>query len=100
MLPFFAFCLQCDLDRSGAESRAAWEAARTARLIAEESAPGTFVFRDLEKPRESFVMVRGQYDKPGEKVEPNVPAILPPIKKSGRLTRLDLAEWLVAPENP
>jgi hypothetical protein len=83
-----------------ASARAAWEAARAARIIAEESAPGTFVFRDLDKPRESFVMIRGQYDKPGEKVEPNVPAILPPIKKSARLTRLDLAEWLVAPENP
>ncbi len=83
-----------------AAAREAWEAARVSRIIAEESAPGTFVFRDLEKPRESFVMVRGQYDKPGEKVEPNVPAILPPIKKSDRLTRLDLAEWLVSSENP
>jgi hypothetical protein len=83
-----------------ASAREAWDAARVSRTIAEESAPGTFVFRDMEKPRESFVMIRGQYDKPGEKVEPNVPAILPPIKKSGQLTRLDLAEWLVSPENP
>jgi uncharacterized protein DUF1553/uncharacterized protein DUF1549/cytochrome c len=86
-----------------AAARAAWEAARAARLIAEDSAPGTFVFRDLEKPRESFVMIRGQYDKPGEKVEPGIPAILPQIKKDDpakRLTRLDLARWLVAEENP
>src|SRR5262245_14588296 len=84
-------------------ARAAWETARAARVIAEESAPGTFVFRDLEKPRESFVMVRGQYDKPGDKVEPGVPAILPQIAKAdpaARLTRLDLAHWLVAPDNP
>jgi hypothetical protein len=84
-------------------ARSAWHAARVARLIAEESAPGTFVYRELEKPRESFIMVRGQYDKPGEKVEPAVPAVFPPIKKSApdsRLTRLDLANWLVAPENP
>ena len=48
-------------------------------------------------------MVRGQYDKPGDKVEPDVPAVLPPIKRAkpaGRLTRLDLAHWLVAAENP
>jgi len=47
--------------------------------------------------------LRGQYDKPGDKVEPGVPAVLPAIKKSDantRLTRLDLAQWLVAPENP
>src|SRR5439155_18760183 len=86
-----------------ASAREAWEAARAARIIAEETVPGTFIFRDLEKPRESFVMVRGQYDKPGEKVEPAVPAVLPQIKKDDparRLTRLDLAHWLVAPENP
>jgi hypothetical protein len=48
-------------------------------------------------------MTRGQYDKPGEKVQPDVPAILPPLKTEkpdARPTRLDLARWLVAPENP
>jgi hypothetical protein len=50
------------------QARLAWEAARAARIIAEESAPGTFVFRDLPKPRESFIMLRGQYDKPGDKL--------------------------------
>ena len=63
--------------------------------------PGTFIFKDLAKPRESFVMMRGQYTKPGEKVEPNTPSFLPPLAKSGkRANRLDLANWLVAPENP
>jgi cytochrome c553 len=85
-----------------ATARTAWEAARTSRIITDESAPGTFVFRDLEKPRDAFVMLRGQYDKPGEKVEPAIPAILPQIQKDDgrRLNRLDLAKWLVAPENP
>jgi hypothetical protein len=63
--------------------------------------PSTFVFNDLAQPRESHVMLRGQYDKPGEKVEPNTPAILPALRKAGpRANRLDLAKWLVAPENP
>ena len=85
-----------------AAARTAWEAARTSRIINEESPPGTFIFRDLEKPRESFVMLRGAYDKPGDKVEPAVPAILPQIKtESGqRLTRLDLAKWLVSDDQP
>lgn len=65
------------------------------------SVPSTFVFRDLPQPRESFVMIRGEYNKPGEKVEPGTFAVLPPLKTSGgRATRLDLANWLVAPENP
>jgi mono/diheme cytochrome c family protein len=63
--------------------------------------PGTFIFKDLTSPRESFVMMRGQYTKPGEKVEPNTPSFLPPLAKSGkRANRLDLAKWLVAAENP
>lgn len=54
-------------------------------------------------PRDSFVMIRGQYDKKGEKVLPGVPAVLPPLKlaePNKRATRLDLANWLVANENP
>ncbi len=65
--------------------------------------PSTFIWNDLEKPRDSFVMMRGQYDKPGEKVEPATPAIFPPLKKAApdaRATRLDLANWLLSPEHP
>src|SRR4029453_4014250 len=55
------------------------------------------------KPRDSFIMVRGQYDKPGDKVEPGIPAVLPPLQKAnaeGRANRLDLAKWLTSPEHP
>jgi hypothetical protein len=60
----------------------------------EESIPGTFIYRDLPTPRESFVMMRGAYDKPGEKVTPGVLAALPPLELaegSTTATRLDLA---------
>jgi hypothetical protein len=86
-----------------AAARAAWETARVSRIIAEDSAPGTFIYRERDKPRDSFVMLRGQYDRPGEKVQPAGLAVLPPIraaKPGARLSRLDLANWLVAPENP
>lgn len=67
----------------------------------QDSIPSTFVFRDLPQPRQSHVMTRGEYDQPGEKVEAMTPAVLPPLKKAGeRATRLDLARWLVSPENP
>ena len=41
-------------------------------------------------------------DDSGKIVEPNTPEFLPPLKNVNlrRATRLDLANWLVSPENP
>ena len=69
----------------------------------DKSIPATFIFRDLPQPRESFVMLRGQYNKPGDKVQPDVPAVLPPLKTAeanARANRLDLARWLVSADHP
>jgi hypothetical protein len=63
----------------------------------------TFIMADLPKARESFVMIRGQYDNPGEKVSRGVPAFLPtlPAKPKDRdYNRLDLANWLVRDDHP
>ncbi len=63
----------------------------------------TFVMADLPKPRQSFVMIRGQYDRPGEKVSRNVPAFLPPLPakpKARDYNRLDFANWLVDGKHP
>ena len=92
----------------GSKNRALREPLTKARdaLVAErtkldQSIPGCLIFRDAPTPRQAFVMVRGQYDKPGEKVEPDTPHFLPPLKKAGaRGNRLDFARWVVAPENP
>lgn len=68
-----------------------------------KSSPVTFVMADMKKPRKSFVMLRGQYDNPGEEVRRNVPAFLPPLPprpSEGDYNRLDLANWLLGPEHP
>ncbi len=64
--------------------------------------PWSLVFNDLPKMRESFVMLRGAYDKPGEKVTRGTPAFLPPLSVPDGQTpsRLDLANWLVSKEHP
>ncbi len=54
--------------------------------------------------RKTYAFRRGDFLQPlveaGE-VEPDVPGILPPLKPRGeRADRLDLARWLVSPENP
>ncbi len=61
----------------------------------------TQVMKELETPRESHVLLRGSFLSPGERVEPAVPAAFPQITgASGRLSRLELARWLVSVENP
>ena len=58
------------------------------------------VMADNPKARDTFVLMRGQYDQKGEKVTAGVPAFLPPLVTLGEPTRLDFARWLVEPEHP
>ncbi|APZ94254.1 DUF1553 domain-containing protein [Fuerstiella marisgermanici] len=64
------------------------------------SAPSMMVMQDAEQPRETFVLVRGQYDQPGEKVDAGVPSSLPPLPDAAPRNRLGLAQWLVDSKNP
>lgn len=66
----------------------------------DEQVPVSLTMKDMDKPRDSFVMMRGAYDKPGEKVEPSVPAVFPQLQTKSRATRLDLAKWLVSADHP
>jgi hypothetical protein len=68
------------------------------RLI--ESFPTTMVMQEMPVPRDTFVLIRGEYDKHGEKVTPGLPASLPPLPAGAPNNRLGLARWLVDPANP
>jgi hypothetical protein len=48
------------------------------------------------------LLPRGDWMNPAEEVKPGLPEFLPQdsVRKDGRLTRLDLAKWIVADENP
>ncbi len=63
------------------------------------SFPTVMVMRE-GKTRDTFVLVRGAYDRPGEKVLPGVPSFLPQLRAGWENNRIGLARWLVAPENP
>lgn len=62
--------------------------------------PSTMVMEEMKEPRETFVLVRGQYDQIGTKVEAKTPDSLSPFPTDAPRNRLGLANWLVAPEQP
>jgi len=66
----------------------------------EKAIPATMIMRELDAPRETFVLDRGQYDKPTVKVERGVPVVLPALSAELPANRLGLARWLVDPGHP
>lgn len=67
---------------------------------AQNAVPRVMVMDDMPKPRETFMLDKGAYDKPLGKVEPLLPASLPALPKGASNNRLGLAQWLVDPEHP
>ena len=72
-----------------------------------KSLPRVMVMEDMAKPRDTFMLVRGAYNKPTEKTTAAFPAALVSNSKlktqnpePSPTSRLDLARWLVASENP
>lgn len=67
----------------------------------ERAIPDAMVMEEMPKPRDTFILDRGQYDKKTTKVSSGTPAVFPPLKATGAYAnRLDLANWLMAPEHP
>ena len=65
-----------------------------------ESFPTVMVMQERATPRDTFVLIRGAYDRPGEKVSPGLPSVLPPLRAGSLNNRLGFAKWLVDPTNP
>ncbi len=61
----------------------------------------SLVMQERSQPRDTKIHIRGDFLRPGARVSPAVPAVLPPlIAADGTPDRLDLARWLVAADNP
>ena len=79
------------------------EALQKQKAEIEKPIPTAMVMGELKKPRETFVLARGDYRNRTEKVQPGVPAMLPPLEPAGAAAppnRLTLAKWLVQPGHP
>ena len=81
-------------------------AAASEALVAEEAAirARSTVTHIQEERKDSQpmanILMRGAYDKLGEKVTPAGFSALHPMPKDAPANRLGLAQWLMAPENP
>jgi hypothetical protein len=58
------------------------------------------VMKERTDPRLSHILLRGQYDKPGEKVTPSTPKDILAFKSPYSKDRLGLAQWLFDEDHP
>ena len=85
------------------EIRTAWIemlAAQQADAQWAAALPKTLVMEELPERRKTFILERGQYDQPSDRVEANVPSIFPSLDRDAPRDRLALARWLVHPDHP
>ena len=71
------------------------------------SLPKVMVMADMAKPRQTFVLDRGLYNKPTDKVQAGLPTMMQPATANDSSSsskqsanRLTLAQWLVDSQNP
>jgi hypothetical protein len=69
-------------------------------LWKELSSPSMLVMKELSEPRQTHIMIRGNFLDKGKQVTPGVPSVLQPLPTGVSLNRLTLARWLVDKSNP
>jgi hypothetical protein len=62
--------------------------------------PNAMVMQEMNTPRETAILGRGDYRNRGEVVTPGVPAVLPGLSPDLPVNRLGLAKWLMDPTHP
>ena len=85
------------------EVREAWREVLALRQKRDELVhdfPTVMVMGERPKRKDTFVLMRGAYNVPGEKVQPGVPAVLPPLPEGAPNNRLGFARWMVSAQNP
>jgi hypothetical protein len=85
--------------KTNAPTTASSAAAPAAAVKAE-----VMVWKELEEPRETYIALRGDFLRPDKEVGPLIPdvpsAVPPKLPSAQSRNRIDLARWLVDPQNP
>ena len=88
---------------ASAEARDAWKQLTALRLekeAFERTLSTVMVMAESPVQKDTFQLIRGEYNKHGEKVEPGLPAALPRLPDGAPNNRLGFAKWLIHPSNP
>lgn len=62
--------------------------------------PEVMIMEEMDTVRETFILARGAYDAPTEKVLPAPPSSVLTFTENRPRNRLGLAQWITDPENP
>ncbi|HWD39123.1 MAG TPA: DUF1553 domain-containing protein [Fimbriimonas sp.] len=88
------------LASSASEDANEFRRIRFAKEKFEAAIPMTLIAREMDTPRPTFILKRGQYDQPGDAVQRHIPPVLGQLPVDAPNDRLGLADWLTAPSNP
>ncbi len=82
---------KASLDRASAQLKEVTAAAGKLNVM---------VLAERKEPRDTHILVRGVWDKKGDKVKRDVPAAIAPWPEGIARDRLGLARWLASKDNP
>jgi len=74
--------------------------ARKAESEIIEKIPEIMVMREMDEPRQAFILNRGEYNLRGEEVFAGTPEVFPGLPDGVPNNRLGFAQWLISPEHP
>ncbi len=92
------YLARCDADYRAAE--AALRRLREAEDDLITPVQEIMVMKELPQPRPTYLLKRGAYDAPGERVERDVPERIFAFPAAYPRNRLGLAQWVTDPRNP
>ena len=75
-------------------------ALRQEKVQLDKTIPNTMVMAEMDTPRPTYVLGRGDYRNKGEAVTAAAPSALPPLPAGMPANRLGLARWLTDPAHP
>ena len=76
------------------------KAARQARSAATDPVPEIMTMKELPQPKPAFILFRGKYDEPRDRVTADTPTFLGPLPPDAPKNRLGFARWLVDAKHP